>query len=119
VKKLLAVVLALLLVIPGAQAFAHAQLVGAFPKANAKVSSSISQVRLSFDDDLIVLGDSNRISVTNSKNQRVDLNNPQVVGNRLSVSLKKLKKGKYRVSYRVISADGHPIEASYYFTVTK
>ena len=118
-KKLLALGLALLMIFPGAQALAHAQLVGAFPKANAKVSSSISQVRLSFDDDLILLGDSNRISVTNSRNQRVDLNNPQVVGNHLSVSLKKLVKGKYRVSYRVISADGHPIEASYFFTVTK
>jgi methionine-rich copper-binding protein CopC len=118
-KKLIAIVLALLVLIPGAQAFAHAQLVGAFPKANAKVSQAVSQVKLTFDDNLIVLGDSNQITVTNSKKQRVDNEKSVVVGNQLSVGLKKLKIGKYKVSYRALSADGHPISATYSFWVTK
>lgn len=118
-KKLIALGLALLVLFPGAQAFAHAQLTGASPKANAKVSQSIKQIKLTFDDDLISLGDGNRITVTNSKKQRVDTANSVVVGNQLSVGLKKLKIGKYKVTYRAISADGHPISASYSFSVTK
>jgi methionine-rich copper-binding protein CopC len=118
-KKLIAIGLALLVLIPGAQAFAHAQLVGAFPKANAKVSQAVKQVKLTFDDDLIVLGDSNQITVTNSKKQRVDDGNNMVVGNQLSVGLKKLKIGTYKVTYRALSADGHPITASYSFAVKK
>lgn len=118
-KKLIAIGLALLVLLPGAQAFAHAQLVGAFPKANAKVSQAVSQVKLTFDDDLIELGDLNFIIVTNFKKQRVDLNNPKIVGNQIGVKLRKLSIGKYKVSYRVISSDGHPIEASYFFRVTR
>ena len=118
-KKLIAIGLALLVLIPGAQAFAHAQLVGAFPKANAKVSQAVKQVKLTFDDDLIVLGDSNQITVTNSMKQRVDTANTLVFGNQLTVGLKKLKIGKYKVSYRALSADGHPISATYSFSVTK
>lgn len=118
-KKLIAIGLALLVLIPGAQAYAHAQLVRAFPKANAKVSQAVKQVKLTFDDDLIVLGDSNQITVTNSKKQRVDSANTLVVGNQLTVGLKKLKIGKYKVSYRALSADGHPISATYSFSVTK
>ncbi len=118
-KKLIAFALALLVLMPGAQAFAHAQLIGVYPKANAKVSQSIKQVKLTFDDDLIVLGDSNRITVTNSKKQRVDKSNSAVLGNQLSVGLNKLKIGKYKVTYRALSADGHPISASYSFSVTK
>lgn len=118
-KKLIAFALALLVLAPGAQANAHAELVGAFPKANAKVSQAIKIVRLTFDDNLIDLGDANKISVTDSKKQRVDLGNPTLLGNRVSIGLKKLKIGKYRVSYRVLSADGHPVEASYSFSVTK
>ncbi len=118
-KKLFAIGLALLVLIPGAQAFAHAQLVGAFPKSNAKVSQAVKQVKLIFDDDLIALGDSNQITVTNSKKQRVDAANTLVVGNQLTVGLKKLKIGKYKVSYRALSADGHPISATYSFSVTK
>ena len=111
--------LALLVVTSGAPAFAHAELTGASPKANAKVSQAISQVKLTFDDDLIVLGDSNQITVTDSKKHRVDNAKSVVVGNQLTVGLKKLKIGKYKVSYRVLSADGHPISASYSFFVTK
>jgi methionine-rich copper-binding protein CopC len=76
-------------------------------------------VKRTFDDDLIVLGDSNQITVTNSKKQRVDTANTLVVGNQLTVGLKKLKIGKYKVSYRALSADGHPISATYSFSVTK
>ncbi len=118
-KKIFALALALLVVLPVAPAFAHAQLDGASPKANVKLVKAPTQIKLTFDDDLIELTDANTIQVTNSKRQRVDLNNSKVLGNQITVGLKKLVVGSYRVTYRVLSADGHPISASYSFSVIK
>jgi methionine-rich copper-binding protein CopC len=117
VKKIFALALALLVLIPGAPAFAHAQLTAASPKGNAVLTKAPIQIKLTFDDDLIALESSNQIEVTNSKGQRVDANNSSVLGNQLTVSLKKLVAGKYKVSYRVLSADGHPVAATYNFSV--
>jgi methionine-rich copper-binding protein CopC len=117
VKKIFALALALLVFIPGAPAFAHAQLTAASPKANAVLTKAPTQIKLTFDDDLISLESSNRIEVTNSKGLRVDADNSSVLGNQLTVSLKKLAAGKYKVSYRVLSADGHPLAATYYFSI--
>jgi methionine-rich copper-binding protein CopC len=116
-KKLLALMLALLVLIPAAPAFAHAQLSGASPKANSILKKAPTEIKLTFDDDLLVLDASNQVQVTNSKKQRVDKNDSSVLGNQMKVSLKKLVAGKYKVTYRVLSADGHPVTASYSFTV--
>jgi methionine-rich copper-binding protein CopC len=118
-KKIFALSLALLVLIPGAPAFAHAQLTGATPKANAVLTKSPTQIKLTFDDDLIALESSNKIEVTNTNGKRVDANNSSVLGNQLTVTLKKLVAGKYKVSYRVLSADGHPVAATYSFTIGK
>jgi methionine-rich copper-binding protein CopC len=118
-KKLFALALALLVVLPVAPAFAHAELNSASPKANVKLIKAPTQIKLTFDDDLVELPDANKIQVTNSKRMRVDLNNYKVLGNQITVGLKKLVVGSYRVTYRVLSADGHPITASYSFSVVK
>lgn len=109
--------LALSIITSGAPAFAHAELNGANPKANAKLAKAPTTIRLTFDDDLIALDGANIIQVTNAKKQRVDLNDTAVLGNQIKVSLKKLTVGKYKVTYRVLSADGHPISASYSFSI--
>lgn len=111
--------LALLVVTSGAPAFAHAELTGASPKANVLLKKAPQEIRLTFDDDLIPILESNQIAVTNSKNVRVDKNDSTVLGNQLRTSLKKLQPGKYQVTYRVLSADGHPIASKYSFTIKK
>jgi methionine-rich copper-binding protein CopC len=118
-KKLIAWLLALLLLVPAAPALAHAQLTGASPKSNSVLKKAPTEIKLVFDEDLIELDESNQIQVTNSKKQRVDKNDSRVIGNQLKVSLKKLVPGKYRVSYRALSSDGHLVTASYSFTLKK
>jgi methionine-rich copper-binding protein CopC len=76
-------------------------------------------VWLEFDGDLLSFGDKqiHKITVTNSIKKRVDSGGPIVGGARISTKLKAgLPAGKYFVSYRVVSEDGHPIEGSYSFT---
>ena len=76
---------------------------------------------MTFDDDLIVLGGSSDIvQVTDPKGKRVDVGLSTVADATLSVKLKSSSLlGRYRVTYRVISADGHPVSGNYPFYLAK
>ena len=103
-----------------APASAHAQLVSANPKAKSTVYVLPAQVKLMFSDDLIDLEGGNQIQVTDPKGKRIETGSTLLVGNQLSTTVKKSSLfGRYRVTYRVLSEDGHPVSASYYFTLSK
>jgi methionine-rich copper-binding protein CopC len=117
VKRLLAPLLVVgLLVMQTAPAEAHAQLISSNPKVSATLYKSPTTVTLTFDDDLIDLASANLIQVFNSKNKRIDRAGTKLNGSTMSTALlANLPVGKYRVTYRVLSADGHPVTATYYF----
>jgi hypothetical protein len=101
-------------------AFAHAQLTIANPKANAVLFTMPSQVRLQFSDEIIELPGGNVISVTGPNGRRIDTGATTVLGNQMTVKLRKISTlGKYTVRYRVISEDGHPVNGTYRFTLVK
>ena len=110
----------LLLFIPqGPNAFAHAQLVATDPGINKTINILPTFIWIEFNENLMVLGDKNpnTISVTDSKNMRVDIGGSLAGGARVSTKLKSnLKPGRYKVSYRIVSEDGHPIQNFFYFT---
>jgi methionine-rich copper-binding protein CopC len=61
-----------------------------------------------------------QISVWNAEGQQVDVGDMQVGpddGKRLSVGLPTLTAGTYTVKFRVLSVDGHIVEAGFPFTV--
>jgi copper resistance protein C len=61
-----------------------------------------------------------RLSVWNAEGQQVDRGDVQVGpddGKRLSVGIPTLPAGSYTVKYRVLSVDGHIVEAEFPFTV--
>ena len=98
---------------------AHAQLSSSVPTKNQTVKVLPPLVWLEFDGDLLNFEDKqiHRLTVTNAKNERVDIGGPIVGGARISTKLKAgLPSGKYLVSYRVVSEDGHPVSGSYSFT---
>jgi methionine-rich copper-binding protein CopC len=119
-NKLAATLISILLILSGVQnANAHAQLSSSVPAKNQIVKVLPSLVWLEFDGDLLSFGDKqiHKITVTSSKRARVDIGGPIVGGARISTKLKVgLPAGKYLVSYRVVSEDGHPVEGSYSFT---
>ena len=80
-----------------------------------------SKVQLTFDDNLIDLGgSSNQIEITDPKGKRIDSGATRVDGSALTVQLKPdTLLGKYEVTYRVISADGHPVSNSFPFYLEK
>jgi methionine-rich copper-binding protein CopC len=119
-KKLTSTLMSILLILLGVQnANAHAQLSSSVPAKNQIVKVLPSLVWLEFDGDLLSFGDKqiHKITVTNSRKKRIDIGGPIVGGARISTKLKAgLPAGKYFVSYRVVSEDGHPVEGSYSFT---
>ena len=119
-KKLTTMIISVLLIFAGMQsADAHAQLSSSVPAKNQIVKVLPSLVWLEFDGDLLSFGDKqiHKITVFNSKRARVSTGKPIIGGARISTKLKTgLPAGKYLVSYRVVSEDGHPIEGSYSFT---
>ena len=100
-------------------ALAHAQLVDASPKANQTMSASPSEFRLFFSDELIDLGPaSNWLKVENAQGMVVSTDSV-LNGNQVSAKpTQALKPGKYQLTWRVLSEDGHPIQGNYEFTVT-
>jgi methionine-rich copper-binding protein CopC len=100
-------------------ASAHAQLTDSNPGVNMIIKTLPEFVWVEFDGNLMVFGGKNPnvITVLDSKKKRVDIGGSFVGGARLSTKLKTgLKAGRFQVSYRVVSEDGHPVSGNYYFT---
>lgn len=103
-----------LLQMPGA--FAHSQTQSTSPKANAVLKTSPSLVRVNLNEPLISSGAA--LIVRSSKNASVTSGKPAISGKSISIALlPNLADDTYRVSYRVVSNDGHVVTSSYKFTV--
>ena len=120
-KFLLLVAAALLVAFSNQFAFAHSALVSANPSAGTDLGEAPAEVRLVFNEDLLLLGNENpnKLEVTDSTGEVVSgevmVNGPEVfalINKEMAVS------GEYSVRYRVVSADGHPVEGEYKFTIT-
>jgi methionine-rich copper-binding protein CopC len=120
-KVFAALALAIAAVLPSQAAFAHAELETSNPEANSVVGAAPQVVSLTFGEKLMVMeGDkeANQVQVTDGGGTRVDNGDYQVTGEVLTVSLKPDQAdGTYKVTYRVVSEDGHPIEGVYEFDV--
>jgi methionine-rich copper-binding protein CopC len=119
-RKLIFAALSVALVLSHTEsANAHAQLASSVPRKNQTIKMLPNLVWLEFDGDLITLDGKavNELTVTNSKKVRVDIGGSIVGGARISTKLKPgLPSGKYMVSYRIVSEDGHPVDGSFSFT---
>lgn len=102
-----------------APAFGHSALVSANPAADATLLEVPSEVRLEFNEDLLLVGELNP-----NKLEVFDANQSLVSG---AVIVEKqfiiapidldTPPGTFTVKYRVTSGDGHPIEDEYQFEV--
>ena len=112
--------LAVLLLAPAA-ASAHALLVDTSPQRGATLDAQPRQVVLHFSET--VEGNFGAVRVFDAKARRVDdgrTTHPQRSGSRLAVGLKPgLADGTYVATYRVISADSHPVSGGLVFSVGK
>ena len=100
-------------------ASAHTALVSADPEVNSAVDVLPSTVSLTFAEDLISIGDSNSISVTDELGTNLALGKPEVSGSILSIKLNESAViGLIKVDYRAVAADGHVITGDYHFSIS-
>ncbi|MGC5287568.1 copper resistance CopC family protein [Micromonospora sp. DT231] len=110
----LAVLVALF--IPAAPAWAHNSLTSSTPARDATLPSAPTEVTLEFMQRLDPTFTT--IVLTDAAKRRITTGEPVVAGATSTVQVTDtLPNGKYTVAYRVVSADGHPVQGSYPFTV--
>ncbi|WP_169166770.1 copper resistance CopC family protein [Cellulomonas taurus] len=103
----------LVLAAPGASA--HNALIGTDPADGSTVGSAPEQITLTFNEPAQALGseivvtDPNGVTVSDGAVQLVDATVTQALTGDLPA-------GAYTVTWRVTSADGHPIDGSFGFT---
>ena len=100
-------------------ATAHEELVDQEPKAGQILEAGITEVKLSFSEDLIALENSagSQIVILD-ENQNPVNNGCAVIDARTAIALVDIDQpGTYQVGWRVVSGDGHPISGSFSFVV--
>ena len=119
ISKFLLTVGALAFSFAALPASAHTVLASADPAINSTVISLPSTVSLTFADDLVALGDSNSISITDENGNELTSGKLEVSGAVLSINLEASDAtGVMKVEYRAVAADGHVIKGDYQFTVS-
>lgn len=96
-------------------AFAHDQLISSSPAPDEHLAGTPAGITLAFSSPLLALGHEVRVLDGNRRNW-VD---GAAVHSRdsLTQALPELPDGTYQVTWRVVSADGHPISGSFGFSV--
>ena len=121
-RRVRVLLLAVGLAFSGTQsAVAHAELVKSFPVANSTLTKAPKYVQLEFAEAITNLKskNANSIVILDSKAAKIaaskivikkDIARVEFVGT--------LKPGKYTVKYRIVSADGHVLNAQFKFTLS-
>jgi copper transport protein len=117
VRALLIALAALAIAAPAASA--HATLEGTTPARGAALKAGPKQVVFRFNEP--VEGTFGAVRVYDAKGRRVDDNrvgHPGGAGEKIAVGLRSgLADGAFTATYRVVSADGHPISGGIVFNV--
>lgn len=108
----------LILAVTTTPAIAHTKLISSDPAAGSLVDSWPAEISLTFDEDLITVGGekSNFLVVNNAVGDQISADDEELNGSQITVSLDpNTITGPVLVYYRVVSADGHPVEGEYTF----
>lgn len=101
---------------PVAPAAAHASLVDSDPPNGEVLTTPPTEVTLIFSEPVRLVPD--RVLIVAPDGQRADAGEPRVDGAQLFIPVDDASQtGTYLVSYRVISADSHPVAGSITFSV--
>lgn len=101
-----------------APANAHSALVSSDPAADGTVTAPLDRVSLTFSEaPLAGLDAGLRIEVRDAQGTDVSTGDVEVSGETMAKAVE-LESGRYRVLWRYVSPDGHPITGEYGFTAS-
>jgi methionine-rich copper-binding protein CopC len=99
-------------------ASAHTTLVSEVPAAESQIEELPNELLLTFAEDLIQIGDSTSLNLTDENGYEYTIGELSINGSEVSRKVESREAlGKFRVSYRVVAADGHVIKGEYFFIV--
>jgi copper transport protein len=108
--------LLVVLISPASPASAHAALLQSEPPSGAVLASSPGEVVLTFSEPVRIAPQ--RVHLIGPDGRTVDGGNPTTQGSQLRIPMKQTTdRGTYLISFRVISADSHPISGSIPFSI--
>ncbi|GIH14215.1 copper resistance CopC family protein [Rugosimonospora africana] len=96
-------------------AWAHSRLERTDPADGSTVTAAMSTVTLTFNE--MVRGQFTTVRVTGPGKVSYSEGHVQVIDNDVHQKVYPLHSGAYTVAWRAISADGHPVEGQFHFTV--
>jgi methionine-rich copper-binding protein CopC len=92
---------------------AHTGLVSSSPAENSTIQSFPSEIILTFNEDLMTIGEKqvSKFSIHKPDHELVQIGKFKIDKGTISAAVKEsdLPTGTYKIYYRVISADGHPV----------
>ncbi|WP_159620922.1 copper resistance CopC family protein [Ruania rhizosphaerae] len=105
------------LILPAAPASAHSALISSDPEDGAVLDTPPTELVLTFNEDILEMGTS--IQVTGPDGAEAAEGDPVLNGPEVTQPLAAdLAAGEYTMIWRVVSADGHPIDGELTFTAT-
>jgi|688.fasta_scaffold35201_4 hypothetical protein len=121
-RNLKVLLLAAGLVFSGTQsAIAHAEVVKSFPMANSTLTKAPKYVQLEFGESITNLKSKNANSIVILDSKASKIATSKIVIKKAIARVEfvgTLKPGKYTVKYRIVSADGHVLNAQFKFTLS-
>ncbi|HWV20987.1 MAG TPA: copper resistance protein CopC [Devosia sp.] len=112
--RLLAGLLPLLVLLPAEGAFAHAQLLSTAPRDNAIVQTAPEVIALNFNEPVTPLA----VRLIGPDGNGLDLTGQAQGGATTEIMMPaEMAAGTHVLSWRVVSADGHPIAGSLLFSL--
>lgn len=112
---------AALAALPAAPAQAHDSLVSSSPASGATVRTPPRAVTLTFDEPVLDYADTTVLIVTGPGGERRHFETAcaRVDGRSVTAPVALGGSGRYTVTWRVVSADGHPVADSFAFTLDR
>ena len=121
-RNLKVLLIAVGLVFSGTQsAIAHAEVVKSFPMANSTLTKAPKYVQLEFGESITNLKSKNANSIVILDSKASNIATSKIVIKKAIARVEfvgTLKPGKYTVKYRIVSADGHVLNAQFKFTLS-
>ena len=109
--------LSFLFILIPALSFSHSQLIEIIPKNNVIYTKSPTEIKLKFRSEVkLVRADLNNIS-NKDKKIKLDLTSFKKRSKEFTIPIPSISLGKYNISWRALSTDGHIIKGRSKFEV--
>ena len=121
-RRLIILIISGFLLFP-AIAHAHTSLIASAPAEGEVLTALPNAIELTFDDSMMKIGkkDIGRILLRDPENRLVNLGEVLTSDKTVSAQIKGNSKGSglYKIYFRVVSADGHPVSGQINFSIGK